>query len=146
MYFFTASSSWLEDLTDWIGMIKIVVALFFGSGVFFVCVFCVVCVWESESYVVGGGGWDSSFRGSEQLPVRLVRESLKESHLDLIPVSSVLPWGEELIGVSVVLPRIFLLPRVASGGRTLVLVVLLVEPHKIQLLLTYFSVFYISDT
>lgn len=45
-----------------------------------------------------------------------------------------------------VLPRIFLLPRVASGGRTLVLVVLLVEPHKIQLLLTYFSVFYISDT
>lgn len=72
MYFLLAFSSWLEDLTDWIGMIKIVVALFFGSGVFF------VCVWEPEPYVVGGGGWDSSFRGSEQLPVRLARESLKE--------------------------------------------------------------------
>lgn len=40
-----------------------------------------------------------------------------------------------------VLPRTFLLPCVASGGGTLVLVVLLVESHKIQLLLTYFSFF-----
>lgn len=58
MYFFTASSSWLEDLTDWIGMIKIVVALFFGSGVLFVCVFCVVCV---RAWTVRGRRWWMGF-------------------------------------------------------------------------------------
>lgn len=58
MYFFVASSSWLEDLTDWIGMIKIVVALFFGSGVLFVCVFCVVCV---RVWTICGRRWWMGF-------------------------------------------------------------------------------------